>query len=555
MELEEFVRKVLLDNAIKYDGTANPKAAMGAIMREFPEYRGKAGDLMPMLLKLANEINALNVNEQQKLLEELGGADAPEKEEVDPFALTHPKPVLRFEPSPSGPMHIGHAFPLGLNHLLAERNGGKLILRIADTNPDNIYPEAYHLLESDAKWLTHDNISEVIIQSDRMELYYEYAEKMLAEGWAYICTCSADNFRELVNNKQACDCRSLAPSTNLERWELMLQEYEPGDAVMRIKTDITHKNPAMRDFPLMRINLGNHPRQGTKYRVWPLMNFSVSVDDMESGMTHVLRAKDHADNAKRQEYMYNFFHKPIPTVYNVGKINFTDLKLSTSETRKKVKEGLFNGWDDIRLPFLPSLRRRGFQSETFLRLADEVGISATDKTLSKDEYFKQIESFNKDIIDKISERAFFVRNPAEITILNAPETVVKKDLHPTENKGGREFTVEQTVYVESEDLENPEGIVFRLMDAYNFTYSDGEWKYHSSDVEEFKQAEKKRIIHFLPKHHAIDASLHMPDGSWIHGKVEPFVGEKDVDELLQFERVGFVRLDNTAPLHFWFAHR
>ena len=97
--------------------------------------------------------------------------------------------------------------------------------------------------------------------------------------------------------------------------------YKQGEAVARVKTDITHKNPAMRDFPIARINESEHPRQGKKYRVWPLMNLSVFADDVESGMTHTLRGKDHADNAKRQEYMYNYLEKPIPFTLFQGRIN------------------------------------------------------------------------------------------------------------------------------------------------------------------------------------------------------------------------------------------
>src|SRR4030042_256112 len=86
----------------------------------------------------------------------------------------------------------------------------------------------------------------------------------------------------------------------------MLDKYgfREGQAVLRFKSDMKHKNPAMRDFPLARIVLTEHPRQKNKYRVWPLMNLAVTVDDIEMKMTHIIRGKDHLDNAKRQEMIY-----------------------------------------------------------------------------------------------------------------------------------------------------------------------------------------------------------------------------------------------------------
>ena len=556
MKLEEFITKALLENAIKYDGETKAQAALGAVMREYPQYRGNADEVLPLAQEIAAKINQQTIEQQQAQLDALGGSDAPEQETKDPFNLEYDNAKLRFEPSPSGPMHIGHAFSLGLNHLLAINNDAQLLLRIADTNPENIYEPAYKQLEADAQWYTHQGISRVIIQSDRMELYYSYAENMLAQGWAYICTCSADAFREHSKQKTPCPCREHPPAKHLERWELMKTTLEPGDAVMRIKTDMTHKNPAIRDWPAMRINTSTHPRQNNKYRVWPLMNFSVAVDDIELGMTHVLRAKDHADNAKRQEWMYNYFDKPIPETYFVGKINFTDLKLSTSKTRLRVEQGEFSGWDDIQLPFMPALRRRGYQPEAFLRLAQEVGISKTDKTLSKEEYFTAINAYNKEYIDKEADRAFFIQTPKKITVHNAPTIQVEKLRNPADKtRGVRKLTVGEDVYVQAQDITDPEGVLFRLVDAYNFRYEDGKWVYVSTDYKDFKQATNKRIIHYLPAaHNASKAKLHVPDGSWIEGLAEAHVRNYDQGSILQFERVGFVRLDDVDKQEFWYAH-
>ena len=104
-----------------------------------------------------------------------------------------------------------------------------------------------------------------------------------------------------MDNRKACNCRSLSVKENLERWKKMLDKkgYKTGEVVLRFKSSMQDSNPAMRDFPLARINETPHPLQKKKYRVWPLMNLAVTVDDIELKMTHVIRGKDHKDNAKR----------------------------------------------------------------------------------------------------------------------------------------------------------------------------------------------------------------------------------------------------------------
>ena len=102
-----------------------------------------------------------------------------------------------------------------------------------------------------------------------MEIYYKYAEKLIRNGNAYVCTCSSDKFREFSKKKKDCPCRSFNPKENKERWENMFDSkmFKSGEAVLRFKSDLKHKNPAMRDFPLARINTTSHALQKKKYRV------------------------------------------------------------------------------------------------------------------------------------------------------------------------------------------------------------------------------------------------------------------------------------------------
>ena len=110
--------------------------------------------------------------------------------------------------------------------------------------------------------------------------------------------------------------------------ENLTKSYKEGEAVLRFKSNMKDKNPAMRDFPLARINLTEHARQKKKYRVWPLMNLAVAVDDIELGMTHMIRAKDLMDSAKRQKLMYGVLGKKFPWAGYLGMWHIKGLRLS-----------------------------------------------------------------------------------------------------------------------------------------------------------------------------------------------------------------------------------
>ena len=305
---------------------------------------------------------------------------------------------MRFAPSPSGPFHIGHAATACISFLFVKEYGGKFYVRIEDTNPENIYPAAYKMIADESKWL-FDGIAKVIVQSDRMETYYKYVDKLIKKKAAYVCTCSSESFKEFVDTKKDCPCRKLSVEENMARWKKMLDKtgFKEGEAVVRFKSSMNHKNPAMRDFPLARINLHEHPRQKKKYRVWPLMNLAVAVDDIKLGMTHIIRAKDHRDNSERQKMMYEALGlgKKFPWTAFLGRIHFKDLELSATQFRKGIEEGKYSGWDDKKLPTIASLKKQGYKPQAFWKFAERVGLNENDKIIDKTEYFKLLDDFNR----------------------------------------------------------------------------------------------------------------------------------------------------------------
>jgi glutamyl-tRNA synthetase len=113
-------------------------------------------------------------------------------------------------------------------------------------------------------------------------------------------------------------------------------------------------------------------------------------------MTHIIRGKDHRDNAQRQKMIFEIFNKPIPWTGFLGRIHFKGLQFSTSKFREGIEKGIYSGWDDEKLPTLASLRKKGYKAKAFLKLAEHIGLSEVDKTLTDKDFFELLDYFNRD---------------------------------------------------------------------------------------------------------------------------------------------------------------
>ena len=557
--MDKTILKYALQNAIRYNGKANPGNVIGKVIGEHPELKKQTKELAKKVQEVVKKVNSLDLDAQTKELRKVAPEMLEEKKVEKRELKDLPNAekgnvVMRFEPSPSGALHIGHAYVLSLNSEYCRRYDGKLILRIADTNPENIYEPVYKMIPHDARWVTKDNVSKVINQSSRLGSYYDVVEKLIDMDKAYVCTCDPEEFRKLIFKKQACPCRIQIPQKNHELYNRMFSDFKPGEAVVRIKTDLDHPNPALRDWPAMRINDHEHPKTGTTQKVWPLMNLAVAVDDHDMGITHTIRAKDHIDNERRQKYIFDYMGWEMPEHVYVGRINFEDISISANDTRKLIEYKKFSDWDDIRLPFLPALRRRGYQPEAFIKYALDVGVTQNDKKVSKEEFYMQLNHFNKEIIEPKAYRYFFISNPVKIKIENAPKQSIKLDLHPTNRKGGRKFKTKDEFYIEKGDLALiKDGDLIRLMGCLNFVKKKNKFIFDSPDYNIFKKKGKK-IIHWLPVSKGLArVSLLMDNGKLIKGIAEDSVKKIKKNSIIQFERLGFCRCD--APKKFWFTHR
>ena len=399
--LSKLARAYALKNALAYDGKSQMSSVISSLFNEGLK-KSEAGKYTKKISEIVEEVNSLTIQQQKKEFEKF--SDSVSEREIREGLQELPNAkkgvIMRFAPSASGPLHIGHAMTASLSFLYVKKYGGKFYVRIEDTNPENIYPLSYKMITSESKWLFEDT-AKIIIQSDRMESYYKYAEALIRKKASYVCTCSQKEFEKFVSSKIKCPCRNLSVKENLENWKKMLDKsskgFGQGEAILRFKSleGMHSKNPAMRDFPLARVNLAKHSRKGNKYKVWPLMNLAVSVDDIELKTTHVIRAKDHRDNAKKQEMIFKALKKKSPWVAFLGKFKFKDMDLSTRKFKQEIEKGKFKGWDDPKLPTLISLKKQRYKPSAFWKFAEQIGLSETDKVMDKKEYFTLLKHFNK----------------------------------------------------------------------------------------------------------------------------------------------------------------
>lgn len=412
---EKYIWAYTLKNATEHDGNAKVGSVIPGLFNCGLE-KNDIKKIMPKVKDIVKKVNSKKLDEQLKLLNDYKDliGSRPQREGLpDFFEVEKSGIITRFSPSPSGPMHIGHIMSGLITSLYLEKYGGKFYLQIEDTNPENIYTPAYKMIPDEADWI-FGNVTDVIIQSDRIKIYYKYVEKLLDKNSVYVCTCDSEEFKKLIDSKKPCPCRELDKKENKQRWKKMLDKngFKAGVAVLRFKSDINDSNPAMRDFPLARISTTSHPRQKNKYRVWPLMNLAVTVDDIVLKKTHVIRAKDHKDNSKRQKMIYSALglEKVFPETYFLGRYNFTDLEISASKTKKAIEDKKFNDWDDIRLPFVASLKKRGYQRAAFVKLVEQRGLSEVDKVITKKDFYEILDNFNREVLKDVAIKADYKKS-------------------------------------------------------------------------------------------------------------------------------------------------
>lgn len=218
---------------------------------------------------------------------------------------------VRFAPSPTGYLHIGGARTALFNWLFARHNKGKFILRLEDTDRSRSTEEYIEAIIEGMRWLKLDWDEGPYRQTDRFEIYRNYVERLIAEGKAYRCYCTPEELEE--RRKKALSegrtpkydgrCRNITKTIPNRHYAIRFRMPEEGQVIIKdlIKGEVVFENSQLDDLIIMRSD-------GT-----PTYNFVVVVDDVEMGITHVIRGDDHLNNTPKQVHIYRAigFETPI----------------------------------------------------------------------------------------------------------------------------------------------------------------------------------------------------------------------------------------------------
>lgn len=557
-EIRELIEKYALQNAVKYRAAPNAGAVMGKLMGEHPELRGRAKEVSPLVREVLAVVEKTGPEEWQKRLEAIAPellVQLREKKEPDkglpPLEDAEKGVVMRFAPNPNGPPTLGSARGIIVNSEYVKKYGGKFIIRFDDTDPvkKRPMPEAYGWYLEDCEWLDA-RPDQVITASERVDLYYPIAEELIRCGGAYVCGCAQAVFKEHKDQGIECEHRGQSVEQNLELWRQMLDgRLAEGQAVLRVKTDMHHKDPAIRDWPAFRIVTASHPLVGERYRVWPLLDFESAVEDHLLGTTHIIRGKDLTDSGSRQRYLYSYLGWRYPHVIHWGRVKIHQFgSFSTSKLRKSIEAGEYTGWDDPRVPTVRAMRCRGIRSEALRKFMIDLGVGETDISLSMDSIYAE----NRKLIDPEANRRFFVWDPVLLQIEGEVPLMAHAPLHPTAERGMREIPAGNRIFICKSDLETFKvGDNIRLKDLCNVEITAMEparARFLGKDM-----GERTRIIHWAPVN-GVAVRVMRPDG------IDEGIGEagiaQELGRVVQFERYGFVQVNKLGePVVAYFAHR
>ena len=554
-------RHLALQNAIEYEGKAAPGSVIGRLMGSRSDLREHGKIISPLIAKAVTEANKMAAEQGIAALQAILEVEAPhllEKREKKERREGLPelknavkgKVVLRFAPNPNGPLSFGHARGIVINGNYAKEWDGELILRFDDT--DTVVkpplPEAYLQIPEEAEWLLGFKPHRIVIASEQMPHYYEHAVLMLERGFGYVCQCSGEAFKEYRVSKTECPCRANDVELNLELWSKMTDgTFVPGDAVVRVKTAMDLKNPALRDWPALRIqNTQEHPHPrksiGSKYRVWPLLDFQSAVEDYIQGVTHIIRGKDLMDSTRKQTLLYQHFGWTYPETMYWGRVKVHEWGgFSTSQMRRDIEAGLFSGWDDPRLPTLTALRKRGITAKALRDFWVELGVTQKDISVPLSTLF----SHNTKSIDDDAPRLAFIRQPEKLYLEGEHPSNVSVEVHPNHSsRGMRTFDVSnKAIWIEHEDAVKNE---VRLKGFSNIKING-----NLAAIGSIERNDRRPIIHWVPDTNATPAVLLVAED----GEIKRFEGLVETHTypagtMVQLERIGYARIIDNSTLIF-----
>lgn len=387
---------------------------------------------------------------------------------ADDLAASRVDHVLtRFPPEPNGYLHIGHAKAISISFEMARAFGGKINLRMDDTNPEKEDVEYVEAIQEDIRWLGYQ-WDHFCYASDYFDALYGFAVDLIRKGVAYVDDSSGEEISRMRGNltEAGVDSRYRERSIeeNLDLFARMKAgEFQDGEKVLRAKIDMASANLNLRDPVLYRIKRLHHDRTGDQWPIYPTYDFAHGQSDSIEGITHSLCSLEFEDHRP----LYNWFIEQLG-IFPSRQIEFARLSLTYTVTSKRklrqlVEEGHVAGWDDPRMPTLRGMRRRGFRPSAIHAFLERTGVT---KFPAKTEY-ELLEFCVRQDLETSADRRMVVLDPLKVVITNFPEGETEwypGPNHPAEERRGtRDVPLTREIYIEREDfMEEPPKKFFRL---------------------------------------------------------------------------------------------
>ena len=384
----------------------------------------------------------------------------------------------RFPPEPNGYLHIGHAKSMYVNFGIAEKFGGKCNLFYDDTNPSKEKTEFVDAIKRDIAWLGYHWAKEVYA-SDFFDTIYEFAEKLILEGKAFVCDLSAEQIREtrgtLTEPGTESPCRNRTPEENLRLFrEMRAGKYADGEKCLRAKIDMASPNVNLRDPVIYRILRATHHRTGDKWCIYPMYDYAHPICDYLQGVTHSLCTLEFEDHRPLYDWVgINLGFDPKPRQIEFARLNMTNLVMSKRYLKKLVEDGSVHGWDDPRMPTLAGLRNRGIPAAAVRDFCERAGVAKAQSECD----ISYFEAVVRDYLNARAPRAMAVVDPLKLTVTNyeGSEEIDFEVNQLDPEAGTRKVTFGKHLYIERGDfsLDPPPkyhrlkiGGVARLKNAY-----------------------------------------------------------------------------------------
>ena len=556
-ELKIEIRKMALQNAFEHGGETRDKIILGKILGIKPEFRTKVKEIIGDISEIVGTVNQLSIEEQKKEIDEKFPEILTPKEKIiereglpELKDAVQGKVITRFPPAPNGYPHIGHAKAAIINSEYAKMYGGKFILRMDDTNPEDTRMEYHAAIKVGLEWLGLE-FDIVKSTSDDMELFYEKGLELINLGKAYVCTCKREDISKNRRARKACKCSKEGQDKNYKNWEKMQEKFKPGDAIVRFRGDMKADNAVMRDPVLFRIIEGKHYRLGEKYRIWPSYDFAVAMEDSIDGITHAFRSKEFELREELIDAILDALGMKKRYQGFFSRLEFKGMPISKRIIRPLIEEGKVSWYDDPRLPTLEALKRRGIKPEAIKQFIMSLGLTKAN-TLAP---FDALEAFNRKFVDPNSIRLFMVNNSKKLSVKNLAISSVEISNHPINDMGKRKIEVDGNFYISGEDAQNiEEGKQIRLLGLGNVSITkvgtelEGEFieggPTNIPKIQWVSQKTAHQIKMIIPKMLFNEEEFNENSLEELDVYTEPHYLELKEGEEIQFVRFGYCRKDS-----------